>query len=336
MAPKDIAPERGACSETPSKMPSDTFGTAAYGGEAWQQRTRSHGSEIGGLWADCGIDSEWRPLESVLLHRPGEELAASLDNPESVQMLAPLDISRAAEEHAALAEAYRTHGVAVHDVAPDGSPSPNQMFCADLMVMTPEGAILARPASTVRAGEERWVARRLADLGVPILRTLTGTATFEGADLMWLDERTAILGRGLRTNEAAIGQITATLEEIGCTTIAVDMPFGTMHLMGMLRIADKNLAICWPRRTPHAAVMALRERGYEVAFLPDAGEAERNRALNFVTLGPRKILMVAGNPVTQAFYEGLDINCEAVDTRELSKAAGNIGCLTGIIARQKE
>src|SRR3546814_2569119 len=89
------------------------------------------------------------------------------------------------------------------------------MFCADLFVMTPEGAILARPASTVRAGEERWVARRLADLGVPILRTLTGTAVFEGADLMWLDPRTAMIGLGLRTNEEAASQIATTLEEIG-------------------------------------------------------------------------------------------------------------------------
>ncbi|MDX1400372.1 MAG: arginine deiminase family protein, partial [Kiloniellales bacterium] len=117
-------------------------------------------------------------------------------------------------------------------------------------------------------------------------------------------------------------------------TLAVDMPYGTMHLMGMFRIADKDLAICWPRRTPHALVRALEERGYRVAFLPDTDEAERNRALNFVTLGPRRILMVAGNSKTMKFYEGLGIECNAVETGELSKAAGNIGCLTGILHRK--
>jgi N-dimethylarginine dimethylaminohydrolase len=321
--------------EDASPTSSDTFASAAYGGEGWAQRSNSHDAEIGNLWAACGIDSEWRTLETVLLHRPGSELAASLDDPDSVQMLAPLDLARASDEHAGLAEAYRREGIAVHGVEPEGAPTPNQMFCADLFVMTPQGAILARPASDVRAGEERWVARRLADLGVPILRTLTGRATFEGADLMWLDEATAIIGCGLRTNQEAIEQITTTLEEIGCQAVAVDMPFGTMHLMGMLRIADRDLAIAWPRRTPHNAVMALRERGYQVAFLPDVAEAERNRALNFVTLGPRKILMVAGNPTTQAFYEGHGIECLTAETQELSKAAGNIGCLTGVIARAK-
>src|SRR3546814_16268339 len=127
------------------------------------------------------------------------------------------------------------------------------MFCADLFVMTPEGAILARPASTVRAGEERWVARRLADLGVPILRTLTGTAVFEGADLMWLDPRTAMIGLGLRTNEEAASQIATTLEEIGVETIAFDMPHGTIHSLGIVRMIASDLANPCPGPPPSPA-----------------------------------------------------------------------------------
>jgi arginine deiminase len=318
-----------------AKAPGNTFGMAAYGGAGWSQRQKSHRDEIGSLWAACGIDSEWAPLEAVLLHQPGAELAAALEDHDAAQMLAPLDLTRAAEQHAAIADAYRAVGVQVHDLAPAGNPSPNQMFCADLFVMTPEGAILARPASTVRAGEERQVARRLADLGIPILKTLTGTATFEGADLMWLDGETAIIGRGLRTNQAAIEQIATLLAEIGIATLAVDMPFGSMHLMEMLRIADRDLAICWPRRTPHSAVVALRDRGYQVAFLPDLSVAERSRALNFVTLAPRKILMVAGNPASEAFYSDLGITCITTPADELAKAAGAVGCLTGVLRRAR-
>lgn len=199
--------------------------------------------------------------------------------------------------------------------------------------MTPGGVILARPASTVRAGEERRVARWLADLGVPILRTLQGAATFEGADAMWLDPRTVAVARGLRTNDEGIRRVGACLADQGVATMPVDLPFGTMHLMGMLRIADRDLAIAWPRRTPHAAVMALRERGYRVAFLPDQDEAHANRALNFVTLGPRRILMVGGNPVIQRFYEELGAHAMAVPADELAKAAGAIGCLTGVLGR---
>jgi N-dimethylarginine dimethylaminohydrolase len=310
-----------------------TFGTAAYGGDNWSPRLLPHVAEIGSIWAGYGVGSEWTALRAVLMHRPGQEIAASSEDHDKLQMLAPLDLKRAQAQHDGIAAAYRAAGVEVHYIGPQGDVPPNQMFCADLMFMTPGGVILARPASTVRAGEERRVAARLAVLGVPILRTLQGAATFEGADAMWLDARTVVIARGLRTNDEGIRQVGACLADQGVGLIPVDLPFGTMHLMGMLRIADRDLAICWPRRTPHAAVMALRERGYKVAFLPDQDEAQANRALNFVTLGPRRILMVGGNPVTQSFYEGLGIKVAAVPADELAKAAGAIGCLTGILGR---
>ncbi|HET7409512.1 MAG TPA: arginine deiminase family protein [Paracoccaceae bacterium] len=310
----------------------DTFSTAAYGGAGWAQRTATHGDEISRLWAG-GIDSEWRRLKTVLLRRPGPEIV--VDDVDAAQQLEPLDLARAQDEHDAMADAYRAAGVTVLDVPETAAPTPNRMFCADLFAMTPQGAILARPASTVRAGEEVAVAAALAAARVPILRTLTGNATFEGADLIWLDERITLLGLGLRTNMEAARQIAATLGEIGIETIPVDMPFGTMHLMGMLRITDRDLAIAWPRRTPHRAVTALRERGYRVEFLPAADEAQANRALNFVTLGPRRILMPGGNEATRAWYESLGINVTETPVTELRKAAGAVGCLTGVVERER-
>jgi N-dimethylarginine dimethylaminohydrolase len=272
-------------------------------------------------------------LRAVLLHRPGAELAASADA-NAVNMLEPLDIARAQAQHDAMARAYAEAGVTVYYAEPAGEPSPNQMFMADLFFMTPEGAILARPASEVRAGEERWAARRLADLGVPIARSVGGRGAFEGADAMWLDARTVIVGRGLRTNDEGAAQVAGVLREMGVTVVQVDMPFGTMHLMGMLRIVDRDLAIAWPTRLVHRGVEALRERGFRVLFLPDERESRDSHAFNFVTLGPRHILMPAGNPRTQAFYEENGVTCRTVAVDELSKAAGAVGCLTGIVERE--
>ena len=313
----------------------DSFGTAAYGGEGWSPRESDHRDELGSIWTAAAIDSEWRHLQAVIVHTPGTELAAAgTAHPNEVQMLAPLDAARAADEHQAMIAAYEAAGVTVNQVAPPVEPSPNLMFCADLFVMTPAGAILARPASTVRAGEERWLARRLADLGVPIIRTLTGVATFEGADLMWIDESTALVGRGPRTNQAGIDQLSTTLSEIGCAVVPVDLPFGAMHLMGLRRFADSDLAIAWPRRTPHAAIEALRQRGVRVEFPSLEERADHYRAINFVTLGPRHILMPAGADDVRLFYEELGVECLTTPTEELSKAAGNTGCLTGVLRRR--
>ena len=90
----------------------DIFNKAAYGGEGWSPRAASLRQEIGQVWGTCGMASEWSPLRAVLLHRPGAELEASAD-PNSVQMLAPLNLSRAQSQHDVLAQAYREAGVKV-------------------------------------------------------------------------------------------------------------------------------------------------------------------------------------------------------------------------------
>jgi N-dimethylarginine dimethylaminohydrolase len=79
----------------------------------------------------------------------------------------------------------------------------------------------------------------------------------------------------------------------------------------------------------------LRSRGYDVLFVPDEAEAIKGFAFNFVTLGPRQILMPARCPGSQAFYEAAGITCHVVEIRDLHKAAGSIGCLTGIVRRAR-
>jgi len=89
-----------------------------------------------------------------------------------------------------------------------------------------------------------------------------------------------------------------------------------------------------PRRLAHRGVEALRARGFHVEFAPDSWETAKNKAFNFVTVSPKEILMVGGNPNTQAFYESLGVKCHAVAADELGKAAGAIGCLTGVLERE--
>jgi len=306
---------------------------SAYGGEGWSPRHKSLRDEIGQIWRVCGVDSEWALLRAVLLHRPGREMD-DLQSPDEAHMLESVDATSVRNQHDNIAQTLRKYGVAIHYVNPIDTPPPNQIFVADLLFMTPEGAILGRPASTVRAGEERSVARRLADLGIPILRNIRGTGTFEGADAAWLDERTVLLATGLRTNQEGANQVTKVLSEMGVDVIQVGLPFGSMHLMGELRFTDRDLAIARRGRTPFAAVQALRAHGCTVVFTPDEDEVIGGMALNFVTLGPRQILMSAGNPITQDFFEATGITCVAVETDEIGKAAGGIACMTGVLERE--
>lgn len=305
----------------------------AYGGTGWRPRDRSFSEEIGRIWMPCGLDTEWCTLRSVLLHRPGPELNAIAGKAAQSLMLGELHIDGVGAQHDAMANAYRDAGVDVIYVQPPTVPPPNQMFSADLFAMTREGAILGRPASAVRAGEERWVAAALASAGVPILHSVRGEGVFEGADLCWIRPDLTLLAVGFRTNEDGAEQVSEVLRKQGVATVRTRLPAGTMHLMGQLRIVDEDLAIGWPGRLPEDAQSLLESKGIRVVFLPDEQEARTGFALNFVTLGPRSILMPAGNPVSEAFYQELGISVRAIPMEAVGQAAGSIGCLTGILHR---
>lgn len=319
----------------PARPLAESFDTAAFGGAGWSPRTATHKEELGRLWAECSIDSEWRPLKSVLVHRPGDEMDIPPDQVNRLQFAENLDLGQARAEHDQMVSVYRHHGVAVHYLDAGAGVTPNQLYCADLFVMTPQGAILARPASTVRAGEEVRVARTLAALHIPVIKILTGNSVFEGADLMWVDPNTAVMGRGLRSNTAAVEQISTLLGEMGIDLHSFDIPYGCMHFMGMMRMVDRNLAYVWPRRTPYGLVRLLRDKGIEVRPLADMDEALGNMAFNFVVMGPRKIMLPAGSPRSLAEYERQGLECIPVSVDQLRRANGAMGCMTGILGRER-
>ncbi len=305
---------------------------AAYGGPGWKKRPTSLREEMGTIWGRWGVDSEWEPLRAVLLYCPGKEVEG-LENADASLMLGRPDPERMREEHRALQDFYQKAGVEVYPVEPEGEVPPNLMFCRDLFWMTPEGAVLARPAGMARAGEERIIQARLAALGIPILLSVHGRGTFEGADAIWVDGGTVLLATGLRTNESGAAQVAGLLQGMGVEVVPVDLPYGTMHLLGVLNLAGPDLAFAWPGRVPHRAVEVLQTRGYRVLFLPDESEAREGMPLNFVTLEPYRILMPAGCRRTRAFYEEAGLTCYELEIGHLRRAAGGMGCLTGILQR---
>ena len=307
--------------------------TAAYGGTRWSQREANLAEELGTVWGPWGVGSEIGTLRAVLMRRPGPELDG-IEDFEALQMRADLrpDVARA--QHDDLAAAYGAHGVDVHYVERADPAKPNAMFMRDLMLMTPEGAILARPASTVRAGEERWVAAALAELGVPILMSVRGDGTFEGADCCWVGRDLCILAEGLRTNRSGADQVEWMLRSIGVRDVVrVGLTYGAMHLDGCLSILDRDLAAVWPHRTPLAVVRTLRERGFRLIEVVDADEANAELPLNGVALAPGKLLMPAGGVRHRRRFEEAGVECVPVEIGELIKAGGGVHCMTAFLKR---
>ena len=144
----------------------------ALPGERWFPKESTIEEDMKALWGDWGVCSEVDTLRDVLMHRPGKEIE-NFDW-QAARFRAPIDPEAFRAEHDALADVYREHGARVHYVEDIPENRPNALFCRDLVFMTPEGAIVTRPATESRRGEERYAAKKLAELGVPIIRTICG------------------------------------------------------------------------------------------------------------------------------------------------------------------
>jgi N-dimethylarginine dimethylaminohydrolase len=305
---------------------------ATYGGETWRPRRASHAEDMGSLWTPCGLPFEAAPLQEVLLARPGEEMALEGEPDEHLMLRLP-DLLRMRAQFEALRAFYEAWGVRVHVADPLSRPPPNFVFQRDLFLATPEGVILGRPAALQRAAEAPRAAEVLASLGLPILRSPRGGATFEGADALWAGPDLVLLGVGRRTNEEGADAVTACLGEMGVQTRRFEVPRGVQHLLGILNFADEALAVIDAERCPEALRRWLLDAGFRVLELPSSEELHARKSLNFVPLAPGRVVMNAGCPETRALLEAEGVEVHELDVSEYLAAAGGLGCLTGVLRR---
>jgi len=286
-----------------------------------------------------GLSSEYERIKRVLLYPPGPEVA-NQPEPERVQQLRPIDHAIMQEEYAGIMESFARLGIGVETIDPapmDGERDylDNMMYCRDLFLMTPWGAIMAAMANPGRRGEPAYAARTLARLGVPILRTVAGDGRFEGADGLWLGDNRLIVGVGNRTNRAGFEQIKAALSPHGVTcTPLPSSQTRTQHLLGSLQLVDHDLALVRHEIIDPAVVTFLRQQGVTVIDIPENEEVRQRQAMNIVVIAPRTVMMTAGCPQTREMYEraGLTVAAE-VAISQLINGAGGLACASGIISR---
>lgn len=286
------------------------------------------------IWGNWGVSSEIGKLRAVLVRRGGGEID-NVDDPSKWRMKELWNPEIVREQQDTLFEIYRKHGVKVFEIEEMSPDLPNGIFVRDLALMTPEGAIVTRPAVQCRSGEEMWVARHLMKLNVPILRTISSDGIFEGACLLWLDRETAFLGDGYRCNHSGFAQVEHLLQDIGVKNIIrVNIPRSQAHLDGFLAIADTNLAVTFRLITPNIVYDELLKREFKIIEVPTIDEWSRF-ATNFVALEPGKIVMPSGNPETRKLLEAEGIEVITVDVSEIMKANGAIHCMTAFLKRDE-
>jgi N-dimethylarginine dimethylaminohydrolase len=143
----------------------------------------------------------------------------------------------------------------------------------------------------IRRGEELAVTRTLAEIGVPILCTLSGTALMEGGSFAWINPQTAVIGCGIRVNREGAEQVGEVLRRQGVELIVVDLVGYDIHIDGSFLMIDRDLALVDPFGLPYSfleRLKALKVRTIEIT------PADNKWIINSLAVAPGELIMPEG------------------------------------------
>jgi N-dimethylarginine dimethylaminohydrolase len=208
----------------------------------------------------------------------------------------------------------------------------DSLYVRDSLIVTPKGIVLAHMGKPARRAEP---AANAAALGLPIAGEIKAPGMIEGGDLVWLDEKTLLVGVGYRTNAYAVQQLQAILPQVAIH--AFDLPHfkgrsDVFHLMSVLSPLDADLACVYLPLMPVRLVELLEQRGIAFAEVPQ-NEFD-SMGCNVLALAPRHVVMVSGNPGTAEAMRATGCKVEILEANEISrKGEGGPTCLTRPLVR---
>ena len=197
-----------------------------------------------------GVSSMVAPLRRVAMRRPGRATFGA--DPALWHYVGPLDARKLVHQYDAFVRHVANSGTEI-DWIPDAEDGlADSVFVFDPSFMTPWGAIVLRPGKVLRRPEVALHEALYERLGVPVIGAIEGPGVAEGGDLLWLDEGTLAVGRGFRTNQAGIDQLTSILEPHGVQLHAFDLPLwqgseACLHLLSLVSPLDRDLVLVYPR-----------------------------------------------------------------------------------------
>jgi len=293
------------------------------------------------LWGRAwGCDNDVGRIRAVLMHRPGDEFSI-IDPTKRIaeigaygdleagwywqsETIPPLAEMQA--QHDALAELLRAEGAEVIYLEGVGDGRFKSVYTRDSSIAVKGGAIVTRLAPRMRHGEELPVTRALAKAGVPILRTLHGTAMAEGGSFAWLNSHTAVIGRGIRNNDEGIQQIAEVLKYQGVELIVVDLRGYDIHIDGHFLMVDVDLALVWPRGLPFSFLERLKALGIRtVEMTPE----DNSWIVNGLAVRPGRVIMPEGlSERTREALEGHGVEIVTLPYDKMQLNGGGIHCST--------
>ena len=205
-------------------------------------------------------------------------------------------------------------------------------FTRDIAIGIDGGVVICRLAGATRRGEESAATVTLADLGAPIVRTITGAGLLEGGSFAWINGETAVVGRSNCVNEEGAAQLEEVLRRQGVELIRTDLSFHEIHLDGVFNMVNAHVALVDVGRLPFSFLEALRER--EIQLVPLGPEDDR-WIVNGLAIAPGKYLVSEGvSAPTRRALENHQVEIVTVPFDKVHLNGGGIRCSTCPLIRE--
>jgi N-dimethylarginine dimethylaminohydrolase len=249
------------------------------------------------------------------------------------------DFSLAATEYDRFVDFFIDSGIEVQFLAEDSRTNLDSIYVRDASIICDKGAILCNMGKGARRGEPVAIEQAYQAAGIQIHGAITGEGLLEGGDVVWIDERTIIVGQGYRTNAEGIQQMKNLLGDCVDELVIAQLPHwrgpaDVFHLMSVISPVDHDKALVYSPLMPVVLRQMLVARGHTLIEVPD--EEFDSMACNVLAIAPSKCLMLSGNPKTRAHLENAGVEVHEYSGDEISlKGAGGPTCLTRPTLRKR-
>ena len=282
-----------------------------------------------------GCQSMIGRIERVLIKHPKDAFISSQKlraQWEGLDYSACPDYAKAVKEYEGFVELLKGFIPEIHYLPKDPFVTVDSIYVHDPVIITTRGAILCCMTREQRRLEPAAMKACLRKLEIPILGTISGPGRLESGDLVWIDKRTLAVGRGSRTNDEGIRQLRTHVADLIDELIVVDLPAAVSHLMGIISLVDKNLAVTNREILPEDFRQLLVARGFKLLEVPPP--ESKTLACNILTLAPRKCILLSGNPRTAGRLRAEGVEVLEYSGQEISlKGSGGPACLTRPLLR---
>lgn len=247
------------------------------------------------------------------------------------------DFTKAQHEYDKFLSILKQHVEQIDFLPASESVGLDSLYAHDPVKFTKNGAIILKSGKKLRQPEAEVYKQFLQEKGIPIIGELTGDAVCDGGDIVWLNDRTLLVGRGYRTNDEAIRQLKEITKDLVDEFICVQLPHDQgenecLHLMSFISLVDEDLAVVYSRLMPVFLRQMLIERGIQ---LIEVSEDEYLRlGCNVLALAPRVCMIASENPSTKQQLLDAGATVYEYEGNEISYlGTGGPTCLTCPVVR---